>query len=110
MLICPECLRAFHMNRVEESTGVIENTVPFLPEYEQGHYSTSWSGHLRRIRVSCAPFQLSGWFQPSAALQATRLVAWRDESTKWTHPLRSEVSVMWRHAKQLSHRRCQEGR
>ena len=31
MLICPECLRAFHMNIVEERTGVIEILCRFCP-------------------------------------------------------------------------------
>lgn len=55
-------------------------------------------------------FRFSSRFELPAALQATRFEAGRDESTEWTHPLQSKISVMRGDAKELSRCRGQPGR
>ena len=51
---------------------------------------------------------LLGWFKYLAALQATCFEAWRDESTKWAHPLQREIAIVRFHSERLSQQsRCE---
>jgi len=57
----------------------------------------------------CAAFRPLSWFECLAALQATSFVAWRDESTEWTHPLGREIAIVRIHPKHLPQGSGDEG-
>jgi hypothetical protein len=85
------------------------NTLSFLSKHEQIYHSAIQSLCAGILRVSSAALPLSSCSEGLAALQATGLVARRNESAKWAHPLGREVAVVWFHSQKLPERSCEEG-